>query len=181
MFAAVRREFARAREASATARSLALLREALEVHLLQEDELYYPAIWRLRPEQKARLQACVDADQQFRDRMREIEGHASRGDFAGVLEDFDALAEEFRRHELREEEVLRSRARDRGLALRTASARWPLCQRAEAIALISPRDENCRRSLAGAPHGPPARHQFPKSQDSPACQRFSTFFAIRIL
>jgi iron-sulfur cluster repair protein YtfE (RIC family) len=106
MFAATRHALAEAREASVIAGSFAPLREALEVHFLQEDDLYYPAIWRLRPEQKARLQACMDAHQQLRDRLREIEGHASRGELTGVLDVFDALAEEFRRHELREEAVL---------------------------------------------------------------------------
>jgi hypothetical protein len=95
--------------------SLARLQEALEVHFLQEDELYYPAIWALRPGQRERLEACVAVHHQFRDLLRDLCGRATRGELAGALQVFEALAEDFRRHEVREEEVLH--ALDRELAV----------------------------------------------------------------
>jgi iron-sulfur cluster repair protein YtfE (RIC family) len=106
LFSAVREMFVAQRGPAALSSSLGRLQEALEVHFLQEDELYYPAIWALRPEQKARLEACVAVHQQFRDLLRDLEGRTTRGELAGALQVFEALAEDFRRHEVREEEVL---------------------------------------------------------------------------
>ena len=64
------------------------------------------AIQALRPEQKARLQACIAAHQRLRDLMHDLGGRAARGERAGAIQAFEALAEDFRRHEVREEEVL---------------------------------------------------------------------------
>jgi hypothetical protein len=44
--------------------------------------------------------------QQFRDLLRDLAGRATRGELAGAQQVFEALAEDFRRHEVREEEVL---------------------------------------------------------------------------
>jgi iron-sulfur cluster repair protein YtfE (RIC family) len=106
LFSAVREAFVAQRGGAELSLSLARLQEALEVHFLQEDELYYPAIWTLRPEQRARLEACVAVHQKFRDLLRDLGGRATRGEFAGAIQVFEALAEDFRRHEVREEEVL---------------------------------------------------------------------------
>lgn len=106
LFAAVRESFASERGDAALSASLGRLEEALEVHFLQEDELYYPALSALRPEQKARLQACVAAHQRLRDLLHDLGGRAARGERAGAIQAFEALAEDFRRHEVREEEVL---------------------------------------------------------------------------
>ena len=118
LFSAVRENFVAERGPAALSSSLGRLQEALEVHFLQEDELYYPAIWALRPEQKARLEACVAVHQQFRDLLRDLEGRTTRGELAGALQVFEALAEDFRRHEVREEEVLHDL--DRELAIRSS-------------------------------------------------------------
>jgi iron-sulfur cluster repair protein YtfE (RIC family) len=114
LFAAVRDSFAAERSEAALSASLGRLEEALEVHFLQEDALYYPAISALRPQQKARLQACIAAHQPLRDLLHDLGGRAARGERAGLIQAFEALAEDFRRHEVREEEVLRDldRARD---------------------------------------------------------------------
>ena len=106
LFAAVRESFAAERADAALSASLGRLEEALEVHFLQEDELYYPAIQALRPEQRARLQACIAAHQRLRDLLHDLGGRAARGERAGAIQAFEALAEDFRRHEVREEEVL---------------------------------------------------------------------------
>lgn len=106
LFAAVRAGFVAQRGGAGLVLSVARLQEALEVHFLQEDELYYPAIWALRPGQRARLEACVAVHQQFRDLLRDLAGRATRGELTGAQQVFEALAEDFRRHEVREEEVL---------------------------------------------------------------------------
>jgi iron-sulfur cluster repair protein YtfE (RIC family) len=106
LFAAVRESFAAERGEAALSASLGRLEEALEVHFLQEDELYYPAIQALRPEQRARLQACIAAHQRLRDLLHDLGGRAARGERTGAIQAFEALAEDFRRHEVREEEVL---------------------------------------------------------------------------
>ena len=113
LFTAVRESLVAERGASALSASLGRLEEALEVHFLQEDELYYPAIGALRPEQKARLQACVAAHRHLRNQLRDLDGRAARGERAGALQVFEALAEDFRRHEVREEEVLHDLDLDR--------------------------------------------------------------------
>lgn len=106
LFAAVRESFVSQRGDAALSASLGRLEEALEVHFLQEDELYYPAISALRPEQKERLQTCVSAHRKLRDLLHDLGGRAARGERAGALQVFEALAEDFRRHEVREEELL---------------------------------------------------------------------------
>ncbi|MEN8181829.1 MAG: hemerythrin domain-containing protein [Myxococcota bacterium] len=82
------------------------LREALETHFEQEDRLYYPAIWALRPMQKAPLQACVAAHAGFRSRLRDIAERLQRGEVAAALNAFDDLAQAFESHEAVEETVL---------------------------------------------------------------------------
>jgi iron-sulfur cluster repair protein YtfE (RIC family) len=116
LFAAVRECFVAGRGASALSAPLDRLQQALEVHFLQEDELYYPAIAALRPAQKARLQACVAAHRRLRELLRDLDGRAARGELAGALQTFEALAEDFRRHEVREEEVLHDLDRELGPA-----------------------------------------------------------------
>jgi iron-sulfur cluster repair protein YtfE (RIC family) len=118
LFAAVRESFVAQRGDSALSASLGRLEEALEVHFLQEDALYYPAISALRPEQKARLQVCIAAHQRLRDLLHDLGGRAARGERAGALQAFEALAEDFRRHEVREEEVLHDL--DRALEVRSS-------------------------------------------------------------
>jgi hypothetical protein len=112
LFSAAREAFVAKRDAAAVSLSLGQLQEALEVHFLQEDELYYPALWALRPQQRDRLEACVAVHQHFRDLLRDLGGRATRGELDGALRVFEALAEDFRRHEVREEEVLHDLERD---------------------------------------------------------------------
>lgn len=118
LFAALREAFVGRREPAALARCFARLEDALEVHFAQEDELYYPAIWALRPAQRAPLEACVAAHHRFRGLVRDLGGRVSRGEVAGALQVFEALAEDFRRHEVREEELLGALDRELAAAAR---------------------------------------------------------------
>ena len=92
----------------AAAGTLERLADAFDVHFEQEDRLYYPAIWALRRERKDALLGFVRAHEDFRRRLEEIserlEGN-SLGDAEQALEEF---AQSFARHEVGEEELLRS-------------------------------------------------------------------------
>jgi hypothetical protein len=88
------------------------LREAVDGHLAQEDSLYYPPIWALRPEYKDALQALVGAHDDFRCRLAEIAAHLARGARAPALAGFDAFVKDFGRHEMGEERLLEQLGRD---------------------------------------------------------------------
>jgi hemerythrin len=88
--------------------AFARLRDALETHFGQEERLYYPTIWALRPERKPPLLRFVRAHEQFRARMGEIAGRLERD----LLEDAARGLAEFVQtvggHQLEEEDLLRS-------------------------------------------------------------------------
>jgi hypothetical protein len=107
LFAAVRAGFVAMRQAQELPTRLRELCEALEKHFLQEEKLHYPALTGLSSEQRARLEACVAVHAQFRESMNDLNARATGGELAGAGRVFEALAEDFRRHEVREEEVLR--------------------------------------------------------------------------
>jgi hypothetical protein len=88
------------------------LREALEAHFDQEDRLYYPALWGLRPQLKPPLEALVRAHEGFRAQLAAFDAALTAGrveEAAGKLSD---LAEGFSRHEAEEEELLCSLDRE---------------------------------------------------------------------
>jgi hypothetical protein len=75
-------------------------------HLAQEDSLYYPPIWALRPEYKDALLALVGTHDDFRRQLAEIAAQLARGAFTPALAGFDAFVEDFGRHEAGEERLL---------------------------------------------------------------------------
>jgi hypothetical protein len=97
---------------AAATEAFGILQGALETHFAQEDRLYYPAIWALRPEQKPELQAAVDAHQGFRAGLGRIESLLTEGELGAARRAFDELAESFARHEALEERVLARLARE---------------------------------------------------------------------
>lgn len=82
------------------------LRSALETHFEQEDRLYYPSIWALRPTQKARLHACVDAHAGFRSMLRDIARLLEVDELGAARESFDLFSQGFEIHEDAEEAIL---------------------------------------------------------------------------
>jgi iron-sulfur cluster repair protein YtfE (RIC family) len=101
------REDLRAGDAGASVRrSFSELREALETHFEQEDRLYFPSIWALRPSQKARLQSCVATHDALRSMLGEIADLLERNEPTRATHTFDLLAEGFESHEALEEEIL---------------------------------------------------------------------------
>lgn len=102
----VRVAFAGGGAESSPREAFARLREALETHFEQEDRLYYPSIWALRPSQREPLQACVAAHIGFRSMMRQIADLLEADEPGAALEVFDAFAQGFETHEALEESVL---------------------------------------------------------------------------
>ena len=105
----------RADDGGASAReAFSRLRETLETHFEQEDRLYYPSIWALRPAQKAPLQACVAAHTRFRSVLHDISQLLEDDQLAGASSAFDAFAQRFESHEATEEAVLTELDRELG-------------------------------------------------------------------
>jgi hypothetical protein len=88
------------------------LRAAVETHFALEDQLYYPAIWVLRPEHKASLGDLVQAHTVFLDTLADIAAQLERGALEEAERTFAVFAESFVRHEEREEELLRGVERE---------------------------------------------------------------------
>ncbi len=102
----LREAFRRSGTVQSLREAFSLLREALETHFEQEDRLYHPAIWSLRPTQKPALQACVRAHAGFRSTLRDIAELLEHGEMQRAAQTFDLLAQGFERHEAAEEVVL---------------------------------------------------------------------------
>lgn len=84
------------------------LSEALESHLVAEESLYFPTIWALRPEFKDRLRSFIRAHQHFRGLLQEIAGLLDSQETEEAVHVLGRLKHEFGRHELGEEDALRS-------------------------------------------------------------------------
>lgn len=108
LFAQARDAFLRTDPSGRAVRALKELREALETHFDQEDHLYYPAIWALRPDLKPGLQDFVAEHEKFRSQLETIEAVLDRTDFEGCGRAIEVLAVDFGRHEDGEESMLRS-------------------------------------------------------------------------
>lgn len=84
------------------------LRDALETHFAQEESLYFPTLWNLRPAVEQRLRALITAHAGFLERIdvtiRLIEDGA-QSDAQACFEDLQHL---FALHEASEEEALHS-------------------------------------------------------------------------
>jgi hypothetical protein len=88
------------------------LEEAVSGHLLQEDSLYYPSIWALRPEHKDELVTLVRAHDEFRSRLADVTRHLERGAVAQARSSYEKFVDDFDRHEVREEMLLARLERD---------------------------------------------------------------------
>lgn len=84
------------------------LREAMESHLTAEENLYFPTIWALLPEFKDRLRAFIRAHHHFRGLLQEISGLMDSAEEEEAKYVLERLRHEFGRHEVSEEDALRS-------------------------------------------------------------------------
>lgn len=112
LFADARDAFHAGDALEAARESFATLRDALETHFDQEDRLYYPAIWALRPLRKDALLAAVEAHHAFRTQLRDIDALLAEGEITDARNAFDALAAAFVKHEQQEERALASLDRE---------------------------------------------------------------------
>ncbi len=93
-------------EPDAARAALKELRAALETHFDQEDRLYYPAIWALRPDLKTELKGLVDAHDEFVAQLDHLEALLGRGKRGEARQATESLSSVFKSHEEAEEAVL---------------------------------------------------------------------------
>lgn len=82
------------------------LRASLEVHLAQEDRVYYPGLRGLRPEHRRLLDAFCTAHDEFRSELGAIAAALGGGPDADLEHRIDAMARRFVMHESAEELLL---------------------------------------------------------------------------
>ena len=87
--------------------SIAKLRQALEAHTAQEDQLYYPALWSLCPQHKDAFELFIRSHERFRTELDQITRSISAGDLSGAAALFDTFSKSFATHEVYEEDLLR--------------------------------------------------------------------------
>ena len=83
------------------------LREALETHLAQEDQLYYPSLGALRPVHRTVLDSLVAAHDGFRSRLDAIDARLTHQDLVAAERELGAFCSAFAVHEASEERLLR--------------------------------------------------------------------------
>jgi hypothetical protein len=91
-----------------TTAALARLAEAVEIHLVQEESLYYPTIWALRPEFKSALQGLIDSQPYLRVLLAAISQALDVETMEDVKRRFDDFVDSYRRHQQAEERMLHS-------------------------------------------------------------------------
>lgn len=88
--------------------AFAALREAIEAHVDQEDQLYYPALRALRPEHRPAIERLIASHAQFRAHLAEVAALVAGGEVARVGAALEALLRGFAAHEVAEEGMLRA-------------------------------------------------------------------------
>jgi len=95
-------------EGEQAASACAQLRDVLDAHFAQEEKLYFPALWQLRPDHEKSLRGLISAHAIF---LGELDRTAELIDTARPIEAigcFDELRKLFAAHEVEEEETLRA-------------------------------------------------------------------------
>jgi len=90
------------------ATACAQLRDALESHFAQEEDLYFPTLWQLRPDCEKTLRGLIAAHAVYLgkvDKTAEFIGAGRPDDAVACFEELQAL---FAAHEVEEEETLRA-------------------------------------------------------------------------
>lgn len=106
LFEEVNRFLAGENSADAVREAFGELADELETHFDQEDRLYYPAIWGIRPELKESLSDLMARHHWFHDQLRRIADHFAHGELEGGAVLFRKVMESFHAHEHAEEELL---------------------------------------------------------------------------
>jgi hemerythrin len=109
LFMRVREALARQEEGRQSARqALERLTEAMEAHFGQEESLYYPTIWALRPDYKQPLHDLLEIHPHIRERLAELAEALESDAHAEVEGSLEGLSGMFRQHESAEERLLHS-------------------------------------------------------------------------
>ena len=90
------------------ASACAQLRDTLETHFAQEEDLYFPTLWQLRPDCEKTLRGQIAAHAVYLgkvDKTAEFIGAGRPDDAVACFEELQAL---FAAHEVEEEETLRA-------------------------------------------------------------------------
>jgi hypothetical protein len=80
--------------------------EALEIHLVQEESLYYPTIWALRPEFKSPLLGLIKSHPTLRLLLAAIAQALDAETLEDAKRRFDQFVDSYSRYEQAEEELL---------------------------------------------------------------------------
>jgi len=84
------------------------LRDALDAHFAQEESLYFPAVWKLCPDQRESLQRLITAHAEFLRQIDATLAFLETGEVERAEESFAVLQRGFAKHELSEESILES-------------------------------------------------------------------------
>ncbi len=84
------------------------LKDALETHFAQEESLYFPTLWNLRPEVEQELRGLIAAHAGFLEILDRIARFIDDGARTDAQACFDDLQRLFALHEASEERTLRS-------------------------------------------------------------------------
>jgi hypothetical protein len=90
------------------ASACAQLRDVLESHFAQEEELYFPALWQLRPEHEQSLRGLITAHASYLGKVDKTAEFIGAGRPDEAIACFDELQKLFAAHEAEEEETLRA-------------------------------------------------------------------------
>jgi hypothetical protein len=106
LFAELRDAIEDGAAAPEVAELFARLRASLELHLAQEDRVYYPGLRGLRPGHRRLLEAFCSAHDEFRDELAAIATVLGAAAAADLERRVDVLARRFVMHESAEELLL---------------------------------------------------------------------------
>jgi hypothetical protein len=88
------------------------LTAALEAHFEQEEYLYYPTIWALRPRFKKSLLDLIDCHPALRSLLADLGQALDQGAVGDALRRLEGLARFFGQHEQAEEQILQTLDRE---------------------------------------------------------------------
>jgi hemerythrin-like domain-containing protein len=88
--------------------ALARLAEAVEIHLVQEESLYYPTIWALRPEFKSSLQGLIESHPTLRILLASVSEALAAETLEDVRRCYDRFVDSYSQHQKAEEQLLYS-------------------------------------------------------------------------
>jgi uncharacterized protein (DUF2267 family) len=88
------------------ASACAQLRDALETHFAQEEDLYFPTLWQLRPDFEKSLRGLIAAHAVYLEKVDRTAEFIGAGRIDAAVTCFEELQKLFAAHEIEEEETL---------------------------------------------------------------------------